>query len=59
MSTVVRRMIDDERSWSAMASFCEEVISRKEAAVREREDDLVYHPARWRRGESRRKAFAC
>ncbi|KMQ93242.1 reverse transcriptase, partial [Lasius niger] len=37
LPTVVRAMVDSERSWNAMASFCERVMLRKEAAERDRE----------------------
>lgn len=52
LSAVVKAMVDSERSWSAMVSFCENVILRKEAAERDRELDLAADPARRVRGES-------
>ncbi|KMQ85900.1 reverse transcriptase [Lasius niger] len=36
LPTVVRAMVDSERSWNAMASFCERVMLRKEAAEQDR-----------------------
>ena len=37
LPAIVAAIVRDEGSWNAMVSFCEAVISRKEAAVRERE----------------------
>ena len=37
LPAIVAAMVRDEGSWKAMASFCETVISQKEAAERERE----------------------
>ncbi|XP_072946162.1 trypsin, alkaline C-like [Epargyreus clarus] len=37
LPVVVKAMVGSERSWKAIKSFCEEVISQKEAAERERE----------------------
>ncbi|KAL0842498.1 hypothetical protein ABMA28_014592 [Loxostege sticticalis] len=50
-------MLDDERAWKAMASFCETVMSQKEAAEREREDDPSAPPLRRRRRGRRRRAY--
>jgi hypothetical protein len=36
-STMVEAMLDSESAWEAVASFCENVMSQKEAAERERE----------------------
>ncbi|XP_063367024.1 uncharacterized protein LOC134655491 [Cydia amplana] len=37
LPAVVKAMVADERSWKAVLSFCEDVMSQKEAAERERE----------------------
>ena len=37
LPAIVAAMVRDEGSWNAMASFCETVLSRKEAEERERE----------------------
>ncbi|XP_076301641.1 uncharacterized protein LOC143219588 [Lasioglossum baleicum] len=39
LPVVFDRMIESERSWRAVTSFCEEVMSRKEVAERVREAD--------------------
>ncbi|CAH2093259.1 unnamed protein product [Euphydryas editha] len=49
LSSVVRCMLGSERCWSAVASFCEEVMALKEAAEREREADANANPLRRRR----------
>ena len=41
LPTVVRKMVESERSWEAVASFCERVMLAKEAAERERERDAL------------------
>ncbi|XP_053990454.1 uncharacterized protein LOC128882750 [Hylaeus volcanicus] len=38
---VVDHMVADDRSCQALASFCEEVMTQKEAAERERKADLL------------------
>lgn len=58
LPAVVRSMVGSERSWKAMTSFCEEVMSQKEAAEREREEDSFAHPLRRRRVGRRRRAYA-
>ncbi|KPJ07798.1 hypothetical protein RR48_12640 [Papilio machaon] len=50
--------LESERSWDAVASFCEEVISQKEAQEREREHDPLAPPLRRRRVGRRRRQFA-
>ncbi|KAI8423816.1 hypothetical protein MSG28_012827 [Choristoneura fumiferana] len=50
LPTVVKSMTDSERSWIAMAAFCEEVMALKEVAEREREEDPNSQPMRSRRG---------
>lgn len=37
LSSVIIKMIDDERSWGAMVSFCETLMSQREIEERERE----------------------
>ncbi|XP_028161194.1 uncharacterized protein LOC114353401 [Ostrinia furnacalis] len=37
--SIVKAMLDSNEAWVAMASFCKDVMSQKEAAEREREDD--------------------
>ncbi|XP_026324255.1 uncharacterized protein LOC113233354 [Hyposmocoma kahamanoa] len=39
LSTIVGAMLDSQRCWDAMASFCESVLSHKEASERLKEDD--------------------
>ncbi|XP_013172756.1 PREDICTED: uncharacterized protein LOC106121589 [Papilio xuthus] len=55
---VIRAMLGSERSWDAVASFCEEVISQKEAQEREREGDPLAPPLRRRRVGRRRRQYA-
>ncbi|XP_075989856.1 uncharacterized protein LOC142985522 isoform X1 [Anticarsia gemmatalis] len=54
LSAVVLSMVGSEAAWSAVASFCEEVISLKEAAEREREINAPL-PSRARRTGRRRR----
>ena len=56
LPTVVKAMVGSETSWMAVVSFCEDVISQKEAAEREREDDPSSQPLRRRRIGRRRAA---
>jgi hypothetical protein len=49
-------MVGNERAWKAVASFCEAVMSQKEAAEREREEDALAGPLRRRREGRRRRA---
>jgi hypothetical protein len=56
LRTMVEAMVGNERSWKAAASFCETVISEKEAAEREREEDTLAAPLRHRREGRRRRA---
>ncbi|XP_037295795.1 uncharacterized protein LOC119189634 [Manduca sexta] len=37
LPTLVATMVDSRRSWKAMVSFCERVMSQKESAKRDRE----------------------
>jgi len=50
LPAVVSAMVESEDAWGAMISFCEEVMSQKEAAERDREDDSSSDPIRRRRG---------
>ncbi|XP_043262925.1 uncharacterized protein LOC122403463 [Colletes gigas] len=54
LATIVGKMVASEKTWQVVASFCEVVMSQKEAAERERE--RTAHPAR--RGRARRGARA-
>ncbi|XP_013170343.1 PREDICTED: uncharacterized protein LOC106119755 [Papilio xuthus] len=54
---VIRAMLGSERSWTAVASFCESVISQKEAKEREREGDPLAPPIRRRRVGRRRRQY--
>ncbi|XP_026327994.1 uncharacterized protein LOC113236201 [Hyposmocoma kahamanoa] len=38
LPTIVRSMVESKRSWHAAQAFCDEVVVKKEAAERERED---------------------
>lgn len=58
LTAVVKAMLESEEKWNATASFCEEVLTQKEAAEREREEDPEAEPIRRRRGGARRRAFA-
>jgi hypothetical protein len=55
LSTMVEAMLDSESAWKAVASFCDNVISQKEAAEREREEDVLAAPLRRRRMGRRRR----
>ncbi|CAH2100514.1 unnamed protein product [Euphydryas editha] len=58
LPSVVRAMLDSERSWQAAVSFCEEVMTQKETAERAREDDASADPLRHKRMGVRRRRFA-
>ncbi|CAH2269028.1 jg16052 [Pararge aegeria aegeria] len=53
---VVKAMASSDKSWEAMVSFCEQVMSQKEAAERLREDDVESQLIRRRRIGRRRLA---
>ncbi|XP_026323607.1 uncharacterized protein LOC113232917 [Hyposmocoma kahamanoa] len=55
LSTIVGAMLDSQRCWDATASFCESVLSHKEASERLREDDPLADPLRRRRLGRRRR----
>ncbi|CAH2235238.1 jg10490 [Pararge aegeria aegeria] len=56
LPAVVKAMAGSDRSWEAMVSFCELVMTHKEAAGRLREDDVESQPIRRRRIGRRRHA---
>lgn len=56
LPAVVASMVDSEASWKTVMTFCEEVISQKEAAERAREEDPLADPLRRRRVGRRRQA---
>ncbi|XP_047992758.1 uncharacterized protein LOC125231355 [Leguminivora glycinivorella] len=58
LPAVVKAMVANERSWKAVLFFCEDVMSQKEAAEREREADPASHPIRRKRTGARRRAYA-
>jgi len=58
LPAVVSAMVGGERYWGAMASFCEAMISQKEAAERDRESALDADPSRRKRGGQRRRQYA-
>lgn len=39
LQSIIREMLQTEEKWTAMSTFCEEVLTRKEVAEREREED--------------------
>jgi hypothetical protein len=54
LPTVVGKMVESQEGWRAVTSFCDSVMSRKEAAERIREEDPNAPPERRRRGRRRR-----
>jgi hypothetical protein len=56
LPAVVEAMVGGDRSWKAMASFCEDVMAQKEAAEREREINPASQPMRRKRVGRRRLA---
>lgn len=54
LPAIIVKMIGDERSWEAVASFCETIVSQREAEERERERDPLSVPLR--RARTRRRA---
>ncbi|XP_039761416.1 uncharacterized protein LOC120634709, partial [Pararge aegeria] len=56
LPAVVRAMAGSELSWDAIVSFCEDVMTQKEAAERLREDAVDSQPIRRRRVGRRRLA---
>ncbi|XP_061729005.1 uncharacterized protein LOC133534209 [Cydia pomonella] len=57
LPAVVEAMVGGERSWKAVASFCEVVMTQKEAAERGREEDPASQPMRRKRVGRRRLAY--
>ncbi|XP_052750701.1 uncharacterized protein LOC128200649 [Galleria mellonella] len=55
LPAVVRQMVSSERSWEAMLVFCDAVMSKKEAAERERESATLAPSIRRRRVRRRRR----
>lgn len=58
LPTIISTMLDSERSWEAMASFCKSVMAQKEAAERERENDPSAPNIRRRRAGRARRRYA-
>lgn len=58
LPAVVRSMVGAVGSWEAVASFCEQVMSQKEAAERAREDNTLSLTMRRRRTGRRRRGYA-
>lgn len=56
LPTIVSAMLRNGDTWNAALSFCETVVSQKEAAERLREDDASSQPMRRRRMGRRRQA---
>jgi hypothetical protein len=57
LHNVVSHMLSSERSWEAVVAFCENVMSRKEEAEREREERADAHRLRRRRVGRRRLQY--
>ncbi|KAL0867489.1 hypothetical protein ABMA27_008273 [Loxostege sticticalis] len=57
LTAIVARMASTEEAWQAVLTFCEAVISQKEAAEREREADASAPMIRRRRIGRRRRDF--
>ncbi|XP_061729129.1 uncharacterized protein LOC133534050 [Cydia pomonella] len=57
LPSVVRSMVDSDRSWRAVLDFCEAVMVQKERAERDREDDPASQPLRRKRVGRRRLAY--
>nr|XP_034830833.1 uncharacterized protein LOC117987875 [Maniola hyperantus] len=58
LPSVISAMITSETCWTAVVSFCEQVLALKEAAERERELDPNAHPIRRKRQGQRRRRYA-
>ncbi|XP_063620671.1 uncharacterized protein LOC134793075 [Cydia splendana] len=56
LPTVVKAMTENKPCWKAMTTFCEVVMTQKEAAERAREEDVDAHPLRRKRARRRRVA---
>lgn len=57
LPTVAKAMVESEESWTAVLSFCEDVMAQKETAEREREAQANPDPIRRRRTGVRRRAY--
>jgi len=55
---MIRIMVDSSVAWEAVASFCDDVMSQKEAAERLREKDPEADAIRKKRGGRRKRQFA-
>ncbi|XP_049698974.2 uncharacterized protein LOC126055098 [Helicoverpa armigera] len=55
LPSVIAAMLAGEETWEAVASFCEDIMSQKEAAERMRENDPLAVPLRRRRRGRRRR----
>lgn len=58
LHSVVAAMLGSERSWEAVTSFCDAVVSQKEVEEREREEDPNALPIRRKRAGRRARRFA-
>ncbi|XP_061705621.1 uncharacterized protein LOC133516623 [Cydia pomonella] len=58
LPSIVNIMLDSEEAWKAMATFCDEIMSQKEAAERAHENDPDAHPLRRRRAGGRARRYA-
>ena len=58
LPTIVAAMVRDEGSWNAVASFCETVLSRKEAEERERERPQQLRPSEEKARRQGRPGYA-
>ncbi|KAI8428443.1 hypothetical protein MSG28_007255 [Choristoneura fumiferana] len=56
LPSIVKAMLHSERSWNAVASFCNTIMLQKEAAERDREEAADAHPLR-RKRRGRRQAY--
>lgn len=56
LSALVKTMVESEEAWKAAAAFSDAIMALKEAAEREREDDVNSLPIRRRRQGRRRLA---
>ncbi|XP_046968246.1 uncharacterized protein LOC124535889 [Vanessa cardui] len=58
LPNVITAMIGSERCWNEMASFCESVLSQKEAAERAREESAAADSLRRKRPGRRQQRYA-
>ncbi|XP_064292736.1 uncharacterized protein LOC135309936 [Plodia interpunctella] len=57
LPSVVNAMLGSDGAWAAVASFCETVMSQREAEERNREDHPLAEPIRRRRTGVRRRRY--